>query len=148
MLVIQRSTSATGSGDIETRVILCLPMQTLRAVYMPWVFSCNNHALSLTSNFPLLGALIRAPRYWTMGKHTTSAWRAGVEPMQIHAWPYLPPFSVQRPGATRVPSALLCYTVAVPSAQHRCHAPTGRGSARARGKPRTYGRGLRLGRAL
>ena len=55
-------------GHTETRTILCLPMQTPRALHLPGVFSCNNHALSLTRNYPLLGALSRASLVLYHGK--------------------------------------------------------------------------------
>ena len=38
--------------------------------------------------------------------------------MQTHEWSCLPPLPVLRPGATRVPSALLCYTVSVPTSSN------------------------------
>jgi len=43
--------------------------------------------------------------------------------MQTLEWFCQPPLPALCPGATRAPSVLLCYTVAVPTAQHRRHVP-------------------------
>ena len=50
------------------------------------------------------------------GNHGASTWGARVEPLQTHETSCLPLLPILRPGATRVPSALLCYAVSVPTA--------------------------------
>jgi hypothetical protein len=46
--------------------------------------------------------------------------------MQTRERSCLPPFPAPCPGATRVPSTLLCYTFPVPAVQHRWHVPAER----------------------
>jgi hypothetical protein len=58
----------------------------------------------------------RAPRCPGVGNQSASPLRAGGKPRQPHEVSCLPSLPVLRPGATRVPSALLCYTVSVPAA--------------------------------
>ena len=96
-----------------------------------------------TSSHPLASApaLSKTHRCPEDGKPQRFYLEGSIEPMRTHEWSCLPPFSVLRPGATQVSSALLCYTVSVPTTQHQSQVHAGRGGASARGKPPTYGRG-------
>ena len=51
-----------------------------------------------------------------VGNHGASTWGARVEPLKTHETSCLPLLPVLRPGATRVSSALLCYTFSVSTA--------------------------------
>src|SRR5258708_29318850 len=94
------------------------------------LFSCKNHDLSENRNQPLLCALRRAHR-WS-GRWEITRLLPGVQAESFHkqtrGWSCLPPFPALCTATPRVPSALLCYTLAGAKVQPRtedpcCHVP-------------------------
>src|SRR5436305_11154385 len=127
-----------------------------------WVFRASRLLTSSESKHSISVGPITRPLLSTSDKRLSAgstcrvAWKAkpffykktyfcdevtSVESLPTHDRSSLPPFPAPCPGASRIHSALPCYTFPVPTAQHRYHIPAQADSARGRGKPETYGLG-------